>query len=152
MDPLSTLGQIDFHLVTSNWSVATLFSVVDNVPTNRHLGTNKIDEHIFAILSEERKIIARNFNSVPIIEQRTTLANAGLKIKETGKMTSKTLYETGKDAKMVFRQATIVGIAKRIEIEIQAVVPAMDITRAKACYTLTLTMKVPPRGVRLPRT
>lgn len=50
------------------------------------LGTNFIDKHILAILTEEWKAIVRDSNPVAIIEQGNMPANAVLTTKDTEKV------------------------------------------------------------------
>lgn len=144
------MGEITLYLRIRDRTTTTIFLVAEKLAVEVLLGTTFTDELMFAILPDGWKVTVRDSNTVAIIEQGSMPANAVLTTKDTKKVTSKTLHETSNDSKKGEEQSTVVRAAKQLVLEPLSVTPVMVTTKARACYTLTLTSNVPSKGVCLP--
>lgn len=77
--------------------MTTRFLMASEVVIDMLLGTKIIDEHIFAILPEERKVIVCDSNPVALIEQVNLTVNSVFNNKHAGNTTKKTLRKSGND-------------------------------------------------------
>lgn len=101
-----------------------------------------MDENILSMLPEGRRIAVRVSSFIVIIEEGNLPGNVALNIISTGKVTSKTLFETGNSWKYDLKQFNVVQVAKKLVFE-----PSSVASPIATSYRKCVLLFIPDYGV-----